>query len=261
VVEPHLKKCKHILDVGSGQLPCPRATILADYFPDKSIHRSDYPVVEDRPLVVCSAQRLPFLAGVFDFVICSHVLEHLDDPVGAVAQMARVARAGYFETPAYGKDILVGTGRMHRWQVVEFDGSLHFFEYSRRQKEAHVHSPVMDLWLQETYHPWQDFFWERRDLFNASVVWKATPPTIYTHRRANSAPAKRPPWKPIAPDRLLDAPCALTRGEIDVLTRLLATPDGVRPMTFQENCFVAEGGIRYPVRGKRIYCEMGTAGR
>jgi SAM-dependent methyltransferase len=44
-----------------------------------------------RPLCVAAlATALPFRADAFRFVLCSEVLEHLDDDVGAVAEIARV---------------------------------------------------------------------------------------------------------------------------------------------------------------------------
>ena len=45
-------------------------------------------------LVRGDAARLPFTGGCFDVVITSEVLEHLQDDVAAIAEMARVLRAG-----------------------------------------------------------------------------------------------------------------------------------------------------------------------
>jgi SAM-dependent methyltransferase len=248
-----------VLDVGSGNYPCPRANVLADFFPEESIHRSGR-IMEDRPLVICSVERLPFLRHAFDFVICSHLLEHVESPSRAAAELSRVAQAGYIETPAYGKDILIGTGHMHRWQVVEFEGVLHFFEYSERQKKAHIGSPVMDIWLNEMFHPWQDFFWERQDLFNAMLIWEE-PPKVIEYRRWKGKPAPLPQWSPPPEEKLPDQPCALNSEEIELLESRLASPDGLSSMHFRDRdgCFVdGEGKIVYPVRGKRIYCEFGT---
>jgi SAM-dependent methyltransferase len=253
-VEPRLRPGDVVLDVGSGHLPCPRAAVLADFFPGRTVHRSGA-IVEDRPLVVCSVERLPFRPGAFDFVVCSHVLEHVDSPRRALAELCRVARAGYVETPAYGKDILVGTGNMHRWQVVEFEGTLHFFEYSRRQTEAHVTSPMMDLWTRDDHHPWQDFFWQRQDLFNAHLLWEALPEVV-EHRRPGSAPAPLKEWAPVPASQLPDGPRSLTAEEIGLLEARLATPDGARPVRFAGGQFADDGGtVIYPVRGKRVYCE------
>jgi hypothetical protein len=248
-----------VLDIGSGNYPVPRANLLADFFPDNNFHRSGN-VVTDRPLIACSIERLPFLGKSIDFVICSHVFEHVDSPIRGGLELGRIAKRGFIETPAYGKDILVGSGYMHKWQVVEFEGVMHFFEYSRRQAEAHVTSPVMELWLRKGHHAWQDFFWERQDLFNAMHVWTEKP-HIVEHRRNGSKSRDLPSWRSVDGSSLPQKPCVLTEAEITLIERCLATPDGRDPMKFSQGCFVnAERDIRYPVYGKTIVCEVGRDG-
>jgi SAM-dependent methyltransferase len=242
-----------VLDVGSGHSPCPRAHVLADAFPDDLAHRAEA-LVEDRPVIVCSVERLPFRDAAFDFAVCSHVLEHVASPARGAAELGRVAREGFIETPAYGRDILVGTGHQHRWQVVAFDDHLHFFEYTRRQREGHVTSPVMDIWCSETHHPWQDFFWERQDLFNAQLLFRS-PPAVTEHRRAERASLL--PWTPVPPESLRAAACALSATEIALLeTRLVSLDDG-GPVRFdrERGAFVGPGRCVYPVRGKRVWVE------
>jgi hypothetical protein len=174
--------------------------------------------------------------------------------------LSRVARAGYVETPAYGKDILIGTGYMHRWQIVEFEGVMHFFEYSPRQTEANVTSPVMKIWMSPYPHPWQQFFWERQDLFNACVLWTGTL-KVLEYRRKGSAPAL-PAWKQPREDMLRPDPPSLTADEVSLLERCLATPDGKQPMHFDGMSFRnADGSVVYPVHKKRIYCELGVITR
>jgi SAM-dependent methyltransferase len=245
-----------VLDIGCGNFPAPRAAILADYFPDAQFHRSGA-LTEDRPVVVCNIERLPFLNHAFDFVICSHILEHVESPARAMQEVTRIALAGYSETPAYGKDILVGTGTMHRWQVVEFDGVMHFFEYSQRQREGQSGAtPFMQTWMERCYDPWQDFFWERQDLFNAQLLWKA-PPEIVEYRRAGRCALPLPPWQPVAANRIREVPAALSEAEIRLLEGRLATPDGSRPMHYEAGAFAdAQRQVIYPVRGKRVYCEV-----
>jgi ubiquinone/menaquinone biosynthesis C-methylase UbiE len=41
-----------------------------------------------------NVNHLPFAAGIFDGVLCSSVLEYLDDPIGCLAEFARVLRSG-----------------------------------------------------------------------------------------------------------------------------------------------------------------------
>ena len=151
-IEPLVRGAEIVVDIGSGNNPAPCANILVDAFPDDNYHRSgnlETPI----PLIVCSVERTPFADKSVDFAICSHVLEHVVRPSLAASELARIAKAGYIETPSYGTDLLVGSGYMHRWLVVSFEQVLYFYEYSARQKEASVTSPVMRLWLRPWHHP------------------------------------------------------------------------------------------------------------
>ncbi len=42
---------------------------------------------------------MPFKDNQFDFVIASHIGEHIDDPVIFCSELKRVAKSGYIETP------------------------------------------------------------------------------------------------------------------------------------------------------------------
>ena len=87
-----------VLEVGSGGNPYPRANVLLDaYLNTRERHYQR--LVVDRPTVLARVERMPFRDKAFDFVIASHVLEHSDDPEAFVAELQRVARAGYIETP------------------------------------------------------------------------------------------------------------------------------------------------------------------
>jgi SAM-dependent methyltransferase len=65
-----------------------------------------------------SGTQLPFRAGVFDTVVASDVLEHIDDDLAAVSEIARVLTPGgavVFSVPA------------HPWLFSEHDAALHHF--------------------------------------------------------------------------------------------------------------------------------------
>jgi SAM-dependent methyltransferase len=64
-------------------------------------------------VVVGDGAALPFRDGVFGAAVCTEVLEHLDDPAAAFAEMARVLRPdgiAYVTTPNYAN--LAG---VHKW--------------------------------------------------------------------------------------------------------------------------------------------------
>lgn len=87
-----------VLEVGSGGSPYARANVLLDAY-EVTRERHWAPLVADRPTVLGFVENLPFRDGAFDFVIASHVLEHSPDPERFIAELQRVARAGYIETP------------------------------------------------------------------------------------------------------------------------------------------------------------------
>ena len=91
-----------VLDVGSGDRPSWRADVLLDGYPDEQHagQRSGSGRTEvTRPLFAADAGDMPFADGVFDYAICSHVLEHVPDPAVVIGELTRVAKAGYIEVP------------------------------------------------------------------------------------------------------------------------------------------------------------------
>jgi SAM-dependent methyltransferase len=91
-----------VLDVGSGDKPHWRADVLLDRYADADHggQRSGSSRVRiTRPLFDADAADMPFADGVFDYVVCSHVLEHVPDPAKVVGEITRVGKAGYVEVP------------------------------------------------------------------------------------------------------------------------------------------------------------------
>lgn len=59
---------------------------------------------------------MPFENREFDFVFCSHVLEHVEDPARACTELMRVGRRGYVECPRSWTEY-VFSSQEHRWLV------------------------------------------------------------------------------------------------------------------------------------------------
>jgi SAM-dependent methyltransferase len=168
-----VKPSSVVLDLGSGHYPFPHATILSDLHIGPTRHRTEDLVQDGRPLVVFDIHRMPFRDQSVDFVYCSHVLEHVEDPARACAELIRVGREGYIETPTVGKDLLFawGEGR-HRWHVVAVGNRLAFFEYTSRQLEGIRSAAWRDLIFGEAYHPLQEAFYGNQDIFNVMFRWR-----------------------------------------------------------------------------------------
>ena len=104
-----------VLEIGSGHNPKARSDVLCDKFIADDEQRGGT-IVADRPMVEADGQFLPFADHAFDYVICSHVLEHVEDPAQLIAELERVARRGYIETPSEIGERIYGW-HYHNWVV------------------------------------------------------------------------------------------------------------------------------------------------
>lgn len=171
-IQHQFSPCDKVLDIGSGGDPFPYATILADRFLEPSAHRSAKFDSHGLPVVVCDITAMPFADAEFDYVVCSHVLEHVDDPIQACRELQRVGRAGFIETPSLLKDALFAWAKdMHKWHVVGIGQKLVFFEYSQRQLQGLGDSAWRDVIFGSVYHPLQRAFNTNQDLFNVMFEW------------------------------------------------------------------------------------------
>lgn len=115
-----------VLDVGSGHVPLRRADVLLEKYPDRDAERSGATIdVTDPRLVIGDAEAMPFATGEFDYALASHVAEHATDPVAFCSELARVARAGYIETPGWLGDRLLREP-FHPWRVRQRGEGLEF---------------------------------------------------------------------------------------------------------------------------------------
>jgi SAM-dependent methyltransferase len=123
-----IKAGDRVLDIGCGGMPFAYATHLADVDLANDEARFGLPIpAGSRPLYECSVESLPFRDREFDFVFCSHVLEHVQDPARACRELMRVGRRGYIECPrSWVEHVFSATD--HRWLVDLEAGVLVFRE-------------------------------------------------------------------------------------------------------------------------------------
>ena len=100
-----------VLDLGSGHNPHPRADVLVDKFllDDPTVSGRSGREVEipaGKTFIVGDVKALPFKDKAFDFIVCSHVAEHIEDVDNFCREMIRVSEAGYIETPSKFAEVL-----------------------------------------------------------------------------------------------------------------------------------------------------------
>ena len=116
-----------ILDIGSGHNPHPRADVLLDREIGCSIHRSgkSIKIGAQKSFILGDTLHLPFKSKSFNFIIASHIAEHVNDPQKFCEEIIRVGRGGYIECPSKLCEKLLGEP-YHKWFVYRKRNSLYF---------------------------------------------------------------------------------------------------------------------------------------
>tara|TARA_A100001015_G_scaffold87435_1_gene97214 strand:+ start:323 stop:931 length:609 start_codon:yes stop_codon:yes gene_type:complete len=116
-----------ILDIGCGYGANKYATTVSDIL-DLSNH------YKDKSFVKITEKKLPFNDKEFDFVIASHVAEHVEDVSFFLDELARIGKKGYIEVPTRLEDNLVFENKKaHIWHLV-FDDIKNQINISKKQQ-------------------------------------------------------------------------------------------------------------------------------
>jgi hypothetical protein len=129
-----------VLDVGGWGRPLTRANWVIDVMPyeTRGLYGRDGPDPErfteqtwiSRDL--CDREPYPFADKSVDFVVCSHTLEDVRDPVWVCSEINRIGRAGYIEVPSRREEQSLGVQGAwagwghHRWLVDIEDNRIDF---------------------------------------------------------------------------------------------------------------------------------------
>ena len=103
-----------VLDIGCGYTAHKNATVICDIQDLSNFYN-------DKNFVKLDENILPFKDNEFDFVIASHVIEHVKDVNTFIKELSRVSSKGYIELPTILEDNLVFENKKdHIWHM-EFD--------------------------------------------------------------------------------------------------------------------------------------------
>ena len=104
----------NILDIGCGYNASKFAKVICDV-QDLSNH------YQDKKFIKLTEKKLPFKDKEFDFVIASHVMEHVEEINFFIKELERVSKKGYIELPTMLEDNLVFENKKdHLWHM-DFD--------------------------------------------------------------------------------------------------------------------------------------------
>lgn len=129
----NVKETERVLEIGPGAYPHPRSDVFLEKIFDSkdAFVQSGYanPAELKKEVVYYKGDRFPFEDKSFDYVICSHVVEHI--PVNElplfISEMERVAKKGYIEFPTVFYE-LVNYEPVHLWLMNFRDGKMLFLD-------------------------------------------------------------------------------------------------------------------------------------
>jgi hypothetical protein len=155
-----LKPDDVVLDIGGWAHPFNRANYILDLAPYETrgfynrtfaknnpippiggtveIFTSDTWIVRD----ICAKEPYPFKDKELDFVVCSHTLEDIRDPLWVCSEMIRIGKAGYIEVPSRLWETCRGLERgiaglsHHRW-LIDIDAGANSIRFLQKFHRLH----------------------------------------------------------------------------------------------------------------------------
>jgi hypothetical protein len=176
-----------VLDVGGAMKPFNRADWIMDALPygrrgqlgsiggDSERFDADTWVMRD----FCDREPWPFRDKEIDFVICSHTLEDVRDPIWMCSEFNRIANAGYIEVPSRLEEQTYGfqgpwTGWSHHRWLIDADQAanhLQFVHKSAVVERADSHFPTDFRDTLSEAERVQTFWWEGSFGFGERLFW------------------------------------------------------------------------------------------
>ena len=145
-----------ILDIGCGYTAHEKATVICDIQDLSNFYKS-------KKFVRLQNKTLPFKDKEFDFVIASHVIEHVEDVEYFIRELQRVSTQGYIELPTVLEDNLVFENKNdHLWHM-EFDDINNLLLISSRRQYL---EPVLTVSVAKKFSKYfrqsliLELFWE-----------------------------------------------------------------------------------------------------
>jgi SAM-dependent methyltransferase len=132
-----IKKNDRVLEIGPGSSPHSRSDVLLerkfDHETEAAAQRGCTSLLTtEKKIVYYEGDQFPFGDREFDYIICSHVLEHIDDVDAFASELTRVGRMGYVEFPtvyyeylynfSVHKTLLIERNRVIYWMTKDESG-------------------------------------------------------------------------------------------------------------------------------------------
>jgi len=123
----------NIIDVASSDAGWKYANVFTDIRDLSEYYNKKYN--GEKKFVRCDVENLPFKDNEFDFVIASHILEHVKEPENFCRELSRIGKRGYIEVPTPLWDNLIDGAKFieygHKWWIT-FDDVDNFIVINKK---------------------------------------------------------------------------------------------------------------------------------
>lgn len=165
-----------VLEIGPGGYPHPRSDVLLEKrFNDDAIaeaQRGYAPKHNSRQeIVYYDGGEFPFSDNEFDYVICSHVLEHIPESEldFFIYEMQRVGKRGFIEFPTIFYELL-NYQDVHLWLMNYRDNTILFLD-KKTFKSNYIHKIYREMFYGVDNYMSKSYMRYRELYFNA-FVWE-----------------------------------------------------------------------------------------
>ena len=101
----------NVVDIASSNAGWKYADVFVDINDHSKFYEERYN--DEKKFVQGNVESKLFDDKEFDFVVASHILEHVEDPVNFCKELVRIGKRGYIEVPTPLWDNLIEIGRAH----------------------------------------------------------------------------------------------------------------------------------------------------
>lgn len=171
----NIKPGDKVLEIGPGSLPFSRSDVYLDKVftgAEASAQRGYAKEISyNKPLYTYDGTAFPFKDNEFDYVICSHVLEHVpeNELPSFFTEIQRVAKKGYVEFPTIFYE-LINYQDVHLWLMNYKNGTVYFLD-----KNIFSSGPVHKIYREMFYSrggDLQKLFTQYKELFFSAFEWE-----------------------------------------------------------------------------------------
>jgi len=117
----------NVLDIGCGYTANKYANVIADVQDFSRFYK-------EKKFIKIIDKQLPFKDNEFDFIIASHVIEHVEDFQFFIQEIERISKQGYIELPSrLGDNLVFENVKEHIWWF-KYDDELEMLLASKKNQ-------------------------------------------------------------------------------------------------------------------------------